>query len=105
MFAEGGSVKILKIVPAVHYRNRQDGRLVSIHGAAPWRNEVEKADWYEVQNGWTTYNDNGTYGLGRAPFADKAFAEQYAVAFNAMDWDKCRALNKLSQIDPPVYVN
>lgn len=47
----------------------ESGRRASIHGACPWRNDAEKAQWRVETAGWTVYDKStGTYGIGRPPF-------------------------------------
>lgn len=68
-----------QVVPARQWRHA-NGEVASLYGAVPWTNEVEKANWNVVECGWTVFNPrNGTYGIGRVPWQDRADAEAFAA--------------------------
>ena len=76
----------MKVWSVVPYRVwlHTSGKRASIHGASPYRNEAEKAQWSVVDAGFTLYNSHfNTYGCGRAPSATHAEAQALADNFNA----------------------
>lgn len=69
-----------EVKPAMVYVS-DDGMIVSVHGAAPWRNDAEKARWHLAQRGYTVYNPlTGQYGIGHKPWATRAEAQAFADA-------------------------
>lgn len=68
-----------KVIEHRFYRHTT-GRSASIYGALPWRNEVEKADWTMVTEGYTIEHPDGTIGIGRKPFATAAEAQAWVDA-------------------------
>lgn len=73
---------MLQVVPYTFYRH-VSGKTASFWGAAPWVNEVEKADWSVVTEGFTVYNvESGTFGMGRPPFKTREEADQYVAEYN-----------------------
>ena len=69
------------VIESFVLRNKHDGKTISPYGALPYGNA---SDWERVAKGWTVRNENnGTVGIGRAPWATKAEAEAFAKAHNA----------------------
>ena len=59
------------------------GKRASIHGAVPYVNEAQKAEWSVVNAGYTLYNSHfNTYGCGRPPSKTHAEAQAMADSFN-----------------------
>lgn len=56
------------------------GRTASPYGSAPWLSENERSAWTLEVVGWTIKHPDGTIGIGKPPFADKAAAQAWADA-------------------------
>lgn len=60
---------------------RDDGATASIYGALPYRGEADKARWKIQEIGFTIFNTrSNTYGIGRAPFATRAEADEWVIS-------------------------
>ena len=71
----------VKIVPSMAWVHTENGQRVSIYGACPWTHPRDIQYWKKRQVGWTTYNiREGTYGLGREPFATREGIEAFLKA-------------------------
>lgn len=70
-----------EVIPHRYWRHKPSGRRASIYGAAPYYGEADQADWEIVQEGWTIRHPDGTIGLARGPFADKADAEAWVAKY------------------------
>ena len=65
-----------KVVPAKHWKNKLTGATASIHGSVPWRG-ADKEDWEVVEAGFTISWPDGTFGIGREPFASRERAQRW----------------------------
>jgi hypothetical protein len=68
-----------EVVESKVWKHKVTGRLVSLHGASPWENPADRANWEITVTGWTVYNPlTGEYGIGRKPWATRFEAQQFA---------------------------
>lgn len=66
-----------EVIPHRVWNNTKTGRTAGVFGAVPWTSDAEKADWELVQTGWTVRHPDGTTGVGRFAFQDKAEADAW----------------------------
>ena len=58
MFSEEHKAKVIER----SFFRHKNGRVVSVYGAVPWGNEIDKKEWELVTEGYTIQNRNGTVG-------------------------------------------
>ena len=72
------------VVESKVWRHKESGRKVSPHGACPWMNEAEKANWELISQGWTLFDrQSNTVGCGRVPWSTREAAQAQADEWNA----------------------
>lgn len=72
-------MKDFEVVRSHVWRHIATGFEVSPYGAAPYRNESERAQWRLIFQGYTVYNPRrNAYGIGRPPWKNKAEAQAWA---------------------------
>jgi len=75
-------MRIVEVIEARVWVNKQTGLKVSPYGACPWTSESDKPNWEKVQQGWTWRLDDGTVGCCRVPAKTREEAAAFMVEFN-----------------------
>jgi hypothetical protein len=57
-----------------------DGRSASVTGAVPYVRDAAAEGWRIVESGWSVQHEDGTRGLGRAPFETEGEARAWCDA-------------------------
>lgn len=68
-----------RIIPYKVWINEVTGATASVFGAVPGFGN-ERKQWHLAEKGFTTDNLDGTYGLGRMPFATREGLEAHLKA-------------------------
>lgn len=60
--------------------NPATGRTASVYGSVPWVSENDRSAWTLEVVGWTVKHPDGTTGIGKPPWTDKADALAWVEA-------------------------
>ena len=66
-----------EIIESRRWKNARTGATASIYGAVPWTRQGDRDDWEVETVGYTIQWEDGTIGIGRAPFPTREEAEAW----------------------------